>query len=138
MVSAASLSAFHAAHFNGQITPSISPSGEQQRQRVPDDDDDGPANSADGNDHVNGDDDDGDNDGLGYYADGVKRTLTDDQVRMFRHSEIQRLLTQRRLAPARQDNVQSLIYDDVPLDQTTTTQTPRQKEFLWPKLGQSR
>ena len=31
------------------------------------------------------------NDGLGYYDDGIKRTLTDEQVRMFRHSEIQRL-----------------------------------------------
>src|SRR5205085_287550 len=28
---------------------------------------------------------------------GVKRTLTDEQVAMFRHSEIQRLLQQRRL-----------------------------------------
>ena len=36
-------------------------------------------------------------DGLGYYADGVKRTLTDEQVAMFRHSEIQSLLRERRL-----------------------------------------
>ncbi|CAD0091461.1 unnamed protein product, partial [Aureobasidium mustum] len=37
-----------------------------------------------------------DDDGLGYYADGVKRTLTDDQIAMFRHSEIQTLLRERR------------------------------------------
>jgi hypothetical protein len=34
---------------------------------------------------------------LGYYPDGVKRTLTDDQIAMFRHSEIQTHLRQRRL-----------------------------------------
>ena len=38
----------------------------------------------------------GDDDGLGYYPDGVKRTLTDDQIAMFRHSEIQLLLRERR------------------------------------------
>ena len=38
----------------------------------------------------------GDDDGLGYYPDGVKRTLTDDQIAMFRHSEIQTLLRERR------------------------------------------
>jgi Protein of unknown function (DUF3807) len=35
-------------------------------------------------------------DGLGYYEDGVKRTLSDEQIKMFRHSEIQRLLAARR------------------------------------------
>lgn len=44
-------------------------------------------------------------DGLGYYADGVKRTLTDEQVAMFRHSEIQALLRERRhVAEARFSN----------------------------------
>lgn len=37
-------------------------------------------------------------DDLGYYPDGAKRTLTDDQIRIFRHSEIQTLLRARRLA----------------------------------------
>ncbi|KAL5121237.1 hypothetical protein ACEQ8H_000705 [Pleosporales sp. CAS-2024a] len=36
-------------------------------------------------------------DGLGYYSDGTKRTLTDEQVAMFRHSEIQAILRKRRL-----------------------------------------
>ena len=35
---------------------------------------------------------DEDDDGLGYYSDGVKRTLTDSQLSIFRHSEIQRIL----------------------------------------------
>ncbi|KAK2758693.1 hypothetical protein FQN54_003383 [Arachnomyces sp. PD_36] len=36
-------------------------------------------------------------DELGYYPDGVKRTLTDEQIKIFRHSEIQSLLRERRL-----------------------------------------
>jgi hypothetical protein len=35
-------------------------------------------------------------DGLGWYDDGVKRTLTDEQIEMFRHTEIEQLLRQRR------------------------------------------
>ncbi|CAG8330741.1 unnamed protein product [Penicillium salamii] len=34
---------------------------------------------------------------LGYYPDGVKRTLTDEQIEMFRHSEIHTLLRERQL-----------------------------------------
>lgn len=40
---------------------------------------------------------DEEDDGLGYYPDGTKRTLTDEQIAMFRHSEIQAILRQRRL-----------------------------------------
>ena len=44
-------------------------------------------------------DDEGDfeeDDGLGYYEDGVKRTLTDEQISIFRHSEIQALIRARQ------------------------------------------
>ncbi|CAH0056583.1 unnamed protein product [Clonostachys solani] len=34
-------------------------------------------------------------DDLGYYEDGVKRTLTDEQIEIFRHSELQELRRQR-------------------------------------------
>ena len=37
-------------------------------------------------------------DGLGCYEDGFRRTLTDEQVAIFRHSEIQTLLRKRRHA----------------------------------------
>lgn len=37
-------------------------------------------------------------DNLGYYEDGIKRTLTDEQIAIFRHSEIQALLRDRRYA----------------------------------------
>ncbi|KAJ3539340.1 hypothetical protein NM208_g5528 [Fusarium decemcellulare] len=32
-----------------------------------------------------------DDDGLGYYPDGAKRTLTDEQIEIFRHSELEAL-----------------------------------------------
>lgn len=38
-----------------------------------------------------------DDDGLGYYPHGVKRTLTDEQIAMFRHSEIYTLLRERQV-----------------------------------------
>lgn len=31
-------------------------------------------------------------DGLGYYEDGVKRTLTDEQVEMFKHTEMEQMI----------------------------------------------
>lgn len=34
-------------------------------------------------------------DGLGYYEDGVKRTLTDAQIEIFRHSELRELRRQQ-------------------------------------------
>ena len=37
-------------------------------------------------------------DGLGYYPNGVKRTLTDDQIAMFRHSELYALSRQHSVA----------------------------------------
>jgi len=36
-------------------------------------------------------------DGLGWYSDGVKRTLTDEQIAMFRHTEFEQLMRKRRL-----------------------------------------
>jgi hypothetical protein len=73
------LAAFHKAHFS---TPSLDhfsthflgPAPEDENQEEEEDD------------------------GLGYYPDGVKRTLTDEQIAMFRHSEIQALLRERRHA----------------------------------------
>ncbi|KAJ5157828.1 uncharacterized protein N7482_008928 [Penicillium canariense] len=38
-----------------------------------------------------------DEDDLGYYPDGAKRTLTDEQIRIFRHSEIHALRRARQL-----------------------------------------
>lgn len=45
-----------------------------------------------------------DDDGLGYYPDGVKRTLTDEQIAMFRHSELQALERARERNPRRRNS----------------------------------
>ena len=53
-------------------------------------------------------------DGLGYYKDGVKRTLTDEQIAIFRHSEIQALLRERRHAEeAKEDEHESPAIQDL-------------------------
>ena len=68
------LNEFHLSHFPGQTVPSSHGSATCAPSEAPQATDD-----------------------LGVYDDGVRRTLTDEQVRMFRHSEIQRLLLARRL-----------------------------------------
>ena len=47
-------------------------------------------------------------DDLGYYPDGVKRTLTDEQIAMFRHSEIYSILRERQVL---KENRQADGYD---------------------------
>lgn len=44
------------------------------------------------------DEDYDDDDGLGYYPDGVKRTLTDEQIAIFRHSELEAMRRVRESA----------------------------------------
>ena len=44
------------------------------------------------------------NDDLGHYPDGTKRTLTDDQIAMFRHSEIYSILRERQV---RKENLEA-------------------------------
>ena len=46
-------------------------------------------------------------DGLGYYEDGEKRTLTDEQIEMFRHSEIEQLIREGMLARDEQEDVEN-------------------------------
>ena len=43
----------------------------------------------------------GHDDGLGYYADGAKRHLTDEQVAMFRHSEVYAIVRAREVEQER-------------------------------------
>lgn len=50
---------------------------------------------------------------MGYYPDGVKRTLTDQQIEIFRHSEIQSLSRERKLKEqARLEEMGEDIQDD--------------------------
>ncbi len=76
------MSSFHAAHFSSTSVEHfalhfLGPAEDEE------------TNYEEGNEEVQ-------DDGLGYYEDGVKRTLTDEQIAMFRHSEIQTLLRERR------------------------------------------
>ncbi|KAJ5791996.1 uncharacterized protein N7503_007974 [Penicillium pulvis] len=73
------LQAFHVQHFPGHETVGAPADEPEYEEDVGDDED------------------------LGYYPDGVKRTLTDEQIRIFRHSEIHSLLRVRQLE---QDDVE--------------------------------
>ncbi|KAJ8121052.1 hypothetical protein ONZ43_g2401 [Nemania bipapillata] len=44
-----------------------------------------------------GEEEEEEEDGLGYYPDGVKRTLTDEQIAIFRHSELEAMRRAERL-----------------------------------------
>lgn len=145
----AQLLIFHGAHFPNQPTPRLSTA---QQPAV---------DATDSAQNTIATDDE-----LGYYADGVKRTLTDAQINLFRHSEIQRLLSERRAAREKDDERKTSkktnnsshgtrearkrrFYDEpstAQLDVDLLTyddppdgqskSTPAEKKFLWPILGQ--
>ena len=99
---------------------------------------------------------------LGYYEDGNMRTLTEEQIKMFRHSEIHRLLSERRQkqrreeerssecsnagdhnirrrrfddeVPQVQEQVDTLVYDEAPSSEPLLD-NKKPKAFLWPRLG---
>jgi hypothetical protein len=82
-ISQAEMTAFHDAHFAQLATdhfhthflrPDHQPAEEPTY------------NAADDEEYYEEEDD-----GLGYYPDGVKRTLTDEQIAIFRHSELEAL-----------------------------------------------
>ncbi|KAH0562106.1 hypothetical protein GP486_003198 [Trichoglossum hirsutum] len=82
------LAAFHAHHFNGRqlgfpgaLLSATAPESASLREENYEDRD------------LEYDDED---DGLGYYPDGVKRTLTDAQIAIFRWSEVQSLLRAKK------------------------------------------
>ncbi|KAK4110468.1 hypothetical protein N656DRAFT_770149 [Canariomyces notabilis] len=83
-ISQADMVAFHEAHFSKLATDHFNthflrPDFAAQE---------GPAyNGADDEEYYDEEEDDG----LGHYPDGVKRTLTDEQIAIFRHSELEAL-----------------------------------------------
>ncbi|RAL59967.1 hypothetical protein DID88_000593 [Monilinia fructigena] len=88
------ISAFHAAHFGATSTEYfaqqfLGPVEDAYEEEVEDD-------------------------GLGYYPDGVKRTLTDDQIAIFRHSEIQAILRKRRHAEEANQTVDEQVKSETP------------------------
>ncbi|KAE8386781.1 hypothetical protein ETB97_001108 [Aspergillus alliaceus] len=86
------LQAFQAQHFPGTGRPLVSEySYNENVSKEPADDDDG----------------------LGYYPDGVKRTLTDEQIKIFRHSEIHSILRERQLREEELAQKSSESHDDI-------------------------
>ncbi|KAK0730432.1 hypothetical protein B0H67DRAFT_478884, partial [Lasiosphaeris hirsuta] len=81
-ISEAEMITFHETHFSPSATTHF---GSHFLQPVNSIADEGPLDG--GEDEYLEDEDDG----LGYYADGVKRTLTDEQIAIFRHSELETL-----------------------------------------------
>ncbi|OAL55954.1 hypothetical protein IQ07DRAFT_595592 [Pyrenochaeta sp. DS3sAY3a] len=61
---------------------------------------------------------------LGHYSDGVQRTLTDEQIAMFRHSEIQAILRQREKL---RDREQGEVMDENPSALSQSGQTRADK-----------
>lgn len=87
----ADIDSFHDAHFSNAalglfetqfLTFGNAPSNKQGNEQYYEE------HHYDGYDGEGEEDED---DGLGYYPDGVKRTLTDEQIAIFRHSEIESL-----------------------------------------------
>ncbi|KAK7430104.1 hypothetical protein QQZ08_003288 [Neonectria magnoliae] len=61
-------------------------------------------------------------DDLGYYEDGVKRTLTDEQIEIFRHSELEAL----RKEEEKQSSTKAAISSDEAMDLSDTKPTQLQ------------
>lgn len=81
----AELNSFHDAHFGQVGTDHFSTDflPQHDRQHV--------ERASDFQQEDVFEEEDQEDDGLGYYEDGAKRTLTDEQIAMFRHSEMQAL-----------------------------------------------
>ena len=74
--------AFHQSHFSGDAVKQFHDSFLRPRAQQ---------EGEEGHD----DDQPEEEDDLGYYDDGVKRTLTDEQIEIFRHSELEALRRER-------------------------------------------
>ncbi|KAJ0337822.1 hypothetical protein COL922a_006309 [Colletotrichum nupharicola] len=83
-------------------------------------------------------------DGLGYYPDGVKRTLTDEQIAMFRHSEIEALrkekekAEERRSAASQADLEAGEVGDNDSAKEAATPQPPKPKNKKKRKAGKNK
>ncbi|KAL8680351.1 MAG: hypothetical protein Q9186_003472 [Xanthomendoza sp. 1 TL-2023] len=103
-VTPADLENFHHVHF-GAPEVSTTPSAQNQIKHVK------PTHPA-------SEEEFDEEDALGYYPDGVKRTLTDEQISMFRHSEIYSILRKRQLLKENRE------VDERPSNPPTVPRTP--------------
>ena len=61
--------------------------------------------------HAVGGEDLGEDNSLGYYPDGTRRTLTDEQIAMFRHSEIYSIVRARQVRKENQEAERDLKHE---------------------------
>ncbi|KAK3394386.1 hypothetical protein B0H63DRAFT_517519 [Podospora didyma] len=99
-ISTADLSAFHELHFSQALTDSFASNFHLPRSAEAAEAAEAQSTSASHSAIAQGtfegeyaeyDYEEEEDDGLGYYEDGVKRTLTDEQIAIFRHSELEAL-----------------------------------------------
>lgn len=95
----ADLFSFHETHFGGTAVTAFGADYLRPEQGPEAKDDEGRADEEYYEYYEEEEDD-----GLGYYPDGVKRTLTDEQIAMFRHSEIRSLQKAREEAQQRSEH----------------------------------
>lgn len=82
------MAAFHEAHFSKSATDHFHTHFLRPDHPLPQHQDTATYNVVGEEEYYEDDEED---DGLGYYPDGVKRTLTDEQIAIFRHSELEAL-----------------------------------------------
>lgn len=75
-------------------------------------------------------------DGLGYYPDGVKRTLTDEQIAIFRHSELEALRRVEEKASAHGSRNHIEVGDDTHDNDAKTTGAFSMLETNTPEDGE--
>ncbi|KAK8016389.1 hypothetical protein PG993_014578 [Apiospora rasikravindrae] len=110
-VSQADIAAFHAAHFSLTALQHFSADFIENSTAANDD-------TYDANDeYFEGEEEDD----LGYYSDGVKRTLTDEQIAIFRHSELE-TLRREKANGTKNSNSQSGQGENRPADTDSTKQ----------------
>ncbi|KAK4237045.1 hypothetical protein C8A03DRAFT_45062 [Achaetomium macrosporum] len=94
-ISQADMVAFHEAHFSQFATDHFQTHFLRPEHPPAEDT---THNAADDEEYYEEEDD-----GLGYYPDGVKRTLTDEQIAIFRHSELEALRRVRESSKLRKE-----------------------------------
>lgn len=77
-------------------------------------------------------------DGLGYYPDGVKRTLTDEQIAIFRHSELEALRRARESSNTKkeEDSAYDMSDGEVSSSAPVATSKKNQEAKAWQEQKQ--
>ncbi|KAI1328873.1 hypothetical protein F5Y16DRAFT_136701 [Xylariaceae sp. FL0255] len=117
-VSQADIVSFHASHFSAGAIESFHTHFLRPENTT---------HGYDENDYGYGYEEEENDDGLGYYSDGVKRTLTDEQIAIFRHSELEAFRKAQEEAAAKprpEDTAEMAADTPTPPPQIPVSATP--------------